>query len=131
MNEFSSSETRNELLYAIKNRVSEITSGELDKPVYINNVTVQGPDYSANNLYISSIFCSSDNTLCGDLLPKEKRSQSTIMFGRTIEELSANDLNKILNFLYTEKWSVDDSEDNFHEQKKFHNKLLNRIFRIH
>ena len=95
---------KEEIVYAIKEKVAEINNGDAYTPVYLHNVSVA---YTAgkyngvvNTLQLYSIFFDEDDTLCGDFIGKNPEVRDGFIFGKCIEDLHTEDLLNILNNLY-------------------------------
>jgi hypothetical protein len=115
--------SRSDILNAIRKRVRDITNGELNRPVFLRNVSVSDPESKGGdeNVFFSlnSLFYSSDDVLCGDLMPLLKTNRGNcLLFGKKIENLLVEDLNNILKNLNRENWFIMDFEDSFYHEKK-------------
>ena len=114
--------SRTEILFAIRERVKEITDGEFDKPVFLKNVSVSDPEDNEMKdsilFSLNSIFYSGNNELCGDLMPlKRKNRGGSLVFGKVIDNLCIDDLNSVLRNLYRDNWFIMDFSENYTSTK--------------
>lgn len=127
-------EVRSEILFAIKERINEITSGRIYMPVFFKKMIIKDPNYKGygivNYFLLHSIFYCINNRLCGDLLYMgNSQNINEFMFGKIIDNLDTDELTNILNVLYTEKWSIMDSEDFELTIKNSKESIFSRKFR--
>ena len=102
--------TRQEILFAIKERIAELTRGT-SAPVRLNKVIIRDKINSHNDALryfeVKNVFVDEINKLCGDLAGKDDRFDDGILFGKNIEELAIDDLKLLLDTLYGKNWSID------------------------
>ena len=104
--------TRQEMLFAIKERIAELTRGtgvpvRLNKLIIRDKIHMRGDSlryYEVKNVYVDEV----DN-LCADLVGKDDRYDDGVLFGKGIEELAIDDLKMLLDALYGKNWSIDTS----------------------
>jgi hypothetical protein len=115
--------SRADILNAIRKRVRDITNGEFNRPVFLRNVSVSDPGKNGRDhskiFLLNSLFYSSDNELCGDLMPLLRSNrENCLLFGKIIENLHVEDLNNILKNLNRDNWFIMDFEDGFSQEKR-------------
>ena len=102
--------TRQEIIYAIKMRITEVTNNGSDL-VQLQGVVMRDSAnrYSESMKYfeIKNVFIDESGCLCGDLAGKEDRTNIGILFGKSIENLAVDDLKLVLDSLYCDRWSVE------------------------
>ena len=102
--------TRQEILYAIKMRITEVTNNGSDL-VQLRGVVMRDSAnrYNESMKYfeIKNVFIDESGCLCGDLAGKEDRTNIGILFGKSIENLAVDDLKLVLDALYGSHWSVE------------------------
>jgi len=102
-------DTRQEMIFAIKERINEVTRGT-SAPVQLKRVVVRDmATRSGNSLRyyeIKNVFLDESGGLCGDLAGKDDRYDGEVLFGKSIESLAADDLKLLLDSLYGAGWSV-------------------------
>ncbi|MBN2158878.1 MAG: hypothetical protein JW807_05745 [Spirochaetes bacterium] len=102
--------TRQEILFAIKERMAELTRGT-SAPVELRKVTVMdtsGPRRDAlRYLELKNVFIDDTNALCGDLVGREDRFNDGVLFGKCIEDLPIDDLKQVLDAVFSNRWRVD------------------------
>lgn len=103
-------QTRQEILYAIKMRIVEVTNAGSDL-VQLQGVVMRDNTcrYDASIKYfdIKNVFIDDTNCLCGDLAGKDERKNVGVLFGKSIEDLAIDDLKQVLDALYDDRWSVE------------------------
>jgi hypothetical protein len=104
--------TRQEILFAIKERIGALTRG-LDTPVRLQKTIIREGGTSLGNsvqyFEVSHVYIDDNDRLCGDLVCKGGRYVDDVFFGKSIEDLAIDDLKLILDALYGDGWSVDGS----------------------
>ncbi|MBN1495295.1 MAG: hypothetical protein JXA07_00910 [Spirochaetes bacterium] len=102
-------DTRQEMIFAIKERINEVTRGT-SAPVQLKRVVVRDmATRSGDSLRyyeIKNVFLDESGGLCGDLAGKDDRYDGEVLFGKSIESLAADDLKLLLDSLYGAGWSV-------------------------
>jgi hypothetical protein len=102
--------TRQEILFAIKERISELSRG-LEAPVQLKKIIIRegGRSFRDSVQYfeVNHIYVDENDRLCGDLACKGGRYVDDVFFGKSIEDLAIDDLKMILDALYGNGWSVD------------------------
>jgi hypothetical protein len=105
--------TRQEMLFAIKERIAELTRGT-GAPVRLNKVIIRDKLYSRSDsirlFEVKNIYVDEADNLCGDLVGKDDRYDDGVLFGKNIEELALDGLKLLLDALYGKNWSVDCSD---------------------
>ncbi len=115
-------ETRQELIFAIKERITELTRGT-SAPVQLKRVVVRDAPAAHGDLprqyEIKNVYLDDRNTLCGDLAGRDDRYDAGVLFGKNIESLAADDLKVLLDSLYGTGYSVScaDYEEIFPERQ--------------
>jgi hypothetical protein len=106
--------TRQEILFAVKERVGELTRGS-GAPVQLEKAVIGGRKAASGEYLryfeVKNIYIDDSNHLCGDLAGKDDRRSDGILFGKEIEDLPIDDLKILLDTLYTDRWSVDLADD--------------------
>lgn len=101
--------TRQELIFAIKERITGLTHGT-SAPVQLKRVVVRDTISSSGDSLryyeIKNVFLDDSNTLCGDLAGKDDRCDVGVLFGKNIESLAADDLKFLLDTLYGSSYRV-------------------------
>jgi hypothetical protein len=102
--------TRQEMLFAIKERITELTRGT-GAPVRLNKVIIRDKIYSHGDslryFEVKNVYVDETDNLCGDLAGKDDRYDDGVLFGKNVEELAMTDLKLLLDALYGKNWSVD------------------------
>ncbi len=101
--------TRQEILFAVKERINAITRGT-SAPVQLNAMIREKNGSGRNSLFfyeITNVYIDDDDRLCGDLAGKDDRFSGEVLFGKDIEDLPVSDLKLILDLLYGDNWNVD------------------------
>lgn len=104
--------TRHELLFAIKERINEMTRGT-SAPIRLHGLMIGQRGGRGRDLFfyeITNVYIDDDNRLCGDLAGKDDRFCEGILFGKDIEDLPLEDLKLMLDLLYTDRWDIDVSD---------------------
>ena len=95
--------TRQEILFAIKERVSEITKGNY-APVQLNDIVIgdviSAGRVSLNYYEVNNVFVDDNGFLCGDLVCRHGKFFGDVFFGKSIENLAIENLKLILDALY-------------------------------
>jgi hypothetical protein len=103
-------DARQEILFAIKERITELTQGTT-APVQLKKVVIRDATRSYHDsmryFEIKNVFMDERNHLCGDLVGKDDRISDCVLFGKEIEDLSIEDFKLVLDALYGSHWSVD------------------------
>ncbi len=106
---------REELLFAIKERIHAITTDDNRKVIEVRDMVIQenGCDSKKlRNAYVlHNIYLDDSDSLCGDLFSEKKNLDDGIIFGKNLDGLSAEDLQMILDRLYSDEWIV--AEDDY------------------
>ena len=100
------SECREEIIYAIKQRIIEITATS-DTPVNLGGFLVMEKSDSNKKkdmIYIYNLYINEDGFLCCDYSNGSTLSDDTFIFERTLEYIYLEDLTRILSELYKKKW---------------------------
>ncbi len=125
--------TKEEILFAIKERVNEITSGDIQNPLYLKGAavcdTAKSVSGSVKYFDIQCIFYDERGRLCGDLLGIENKREKNIIFGRLIEEFDIEALRTILNCLYVRNRFYNKS-GNVEIQGNIKNRILSKRFSL-
>ena len=99
--------TRREILFAIKERISEITNGN-DAPLQLKDVVIgdviRAGKVSLNYYEVNNVFVNENGFLCGDLVCRHGRFFGDVFFGKSIEDLAIENLKLILDALYRGTW---------------------------
>jgi hypothetical protein len=99
--------TRQEILFAIKERISEITSGN-DAPLQLKDVVIgdviRAGRVSLNYYEVNNVFVNENGILCGDLVCRHGKFFGDVFFGKSIEDLAIENLKLILDALYRGTW---------------------------
>ena len=101
-------QSRQEMLFAIKERLNEISEGP-GMPVLPPRVVIGGGRLCGDGVSffeLTNLYVDEGGTLCGDLLPKGERLGHAVLFGRGLENLPIEDLKLILDSLYAKEWNV-------------------------
>ncbi len=101
--------SRQEILFAIKERISAMTRGT-SAPVQLQGLIIGNRSGRGRDMFfyeITNVYVDDDNRLCGDLAGKEDRLCDGILFGKDIEDLPIDDLKQVLDLLYSDKWDID------------------------
>jgi len=102
--------TRQEMLFAIKERIDELTH-ESGAPVRLNKVVIKDKIYSYGDslrfFEVKNVYIDEADNLCGDLVGRDDRHDDGVLFGRNIEGLAVDDLKLLLDALYGKNWSID------------------------
>jgi len=102
--------TREEILFAIKERISAMTRGT-SAPIQLHGLIIReraGSGRDSLFFYeITNVFVDDDDRLCGDLAGSDDRICEGILFGKDIEDLPVDDLKRVLDMLYTDNCKVD------------------------
>jgi hypothetical protein len=102
--------TRQEILFAIKERITELTRGT-SAPVELRKVTVRDTAASYRDplryFELKNVFIDDSNTLCGDLVGKDDRYSDGVLFGKNIEDLAIDDLKQVLDTVFSNRLRVD------------------------
>ena len=108
--------TRLEILFAIKDRIGELTR-DAEAPVQLQKVIIRdgGSSHRDSVRYfeVNNLYVDENNCLCGDLVCKGARFDDDVLFGKSIEDLAIDDLKLILDALYGNNWSIDQSYSDF------------------
>jgi len=101
---------RQEILFAIKERITELTRGTT-APVQLRRVVVRDATRSYRDsmryFEVQNVFIDERGRLCGDLVGKDDRISDGVLFGKEMEDLSIDDFKLVLDSLYGSHWSVD------------------------
>lgn len=102
-------QSRQEMLFAIKERLSELSEGT-GMPVVPPRVVISGGGKSCDDgvsfFELTNLYVDEGGTLCGDLMPKGERLGHAVLFGRGLENLPIEDLKLILDSLYAKEWKA-------------------------
>ena len=101
---------RQEMLFAIKERITELTRGTT-APVQLRKVVVRDATRSYRDsmryFEVQNVFIDERGRLCGDLVGRDDRISDGVLFGKEIEDLLIDDFKLVLDSLYGSHWSVD------------------------
>jgi hypothetical protein len=104
---------RQEILFAIKERITELTRGTT-APVLLKRVVIRDATRSYHDSMryfdVQNVYIDEYHHLCGDLVGKDDRINDCVLFGKEIEDLSIDDFKLVLDSLYGSHWSVDLAE---------------------
>jgi hypothetical protein len=111
---------RQEILFAIKERITELTRGTT-APVRLTRVVVRDATRSYHDsmrcFQVQNVFIDERHHLCGDLVGRDDRISDCVLFGKEIEDLSIDDFKLVLDSLYGSHWSVDLTDYDLTEQQ--------------
>jgi hypothetical protein len=124
---------RQEIIFAIKERINEIAGGVCNVPVTLTDVEIKEPDAEVTGavkyLNIHNIYIDDGGCLCGDLVGKDDHFNHDIIFGKSIEDLNVDDLKDLLDNLYGDDWAVKKDESEYPEIPVGMGAPLNEQFR--
>ncbi|MCU0846667.1 MAG: hypothetical protein MUD12_02130 [Spirochaetes bacterium] len=109
---------REELISYIRERVSHLTNNETFKTLDLGGLSVsdgsRGYMGGMNTFRIYNIFLDENGSLCSDL---SMNGDEDVFFGRNIEDIYLDDLEKILNKLYSGEWEFLENREDTGEKK--------------
>ncbi len=102
-------ECRTEIIFAIKERIVEITK-TIDTPLNLEGFLVMEKSDCGKRkdmIYIYNLYLNENDVLCCDYTNGKTKKDDSFIFERTLEYIYSEDLMRILNELYKVKWNVD------------------------
>jgi hypothetical protein len=111
---------RQEMLFAIKERITELTRGTT-APIQLKRVLVRDATRSYHDsmryFEVQNVYLDERQHLCGDLVGRDDRISDCVLFGKEIEDLTIDDFKLVLDSLYGKHWSVDLADYDLSEQR--------------
>ncbi len=125
---------REELLFAVKDRINAITEDSSNRIIELKDMMIkeQGCDRkkTKNNYTLHNIYVDESDTLCGDLCGEKSYLDDGIVFGKNLDNLPAEDLQLILDRLYSDEWLLNQEHYNDDSQRMIYVSFLKRYVSV-
>lgn len=103
--------TKDELIFAIKEKIMNISGNDNGEPVNVDNVLLHESDRTncGGKMYITCIFINEDGNVCADMYRAGAAGYVDFFCGLDLHSISEKNLKLIMSALDGDKWSVPDS----------------------